>query len=93
MVVHDRLRPFELFTESGSGPAWPPASSTPACGRRRSWTYDRAGRPGGGREPPRARPEPQVIGPADARQALEVTAQHIAVVTATPEAEVQAVQA
>lgn len=89
MIVHDGLRPFELFTSQG-------------LARLAAGQFNARLRPAGldlivlaGRAAVRTASgaaQAQVTGPADARQALEITAQHIDVV-ATPEAQVQAVQA
>jgi transmembrane sensor len=89
MVVHDSLRPFELFTSQG-------------LARLAAGQFNARLRPAGldlivlaGQAAVRTASgaaQAQVTGPADARQALEITANHIDVV-ATPEAEVQAVQA
>ncbi len=89
MIVHDSLRPFELFTSQG-------------LARLAAGQFNARLRPAGldlivlaGQAAVRTASgaaQAQVVGPADARQALEVTARHIDVV-ATPEAEVQAVQA
>uniref|UniRef100_B0SWZ5 Anti-FecI sigma factor, FecR n=1 Tax=Caulobacter sp. (strain K31) TaxID=366602 RepID=B0SWZ5_CAUSK len=89
MIVHDRLRPFELFTSQG-------------LARLAAGQFNARLRPAGldlivlaGEavvETATGAAQAQVSRPADARQALEVTAQRIAVV-ATPEAEVQSVQA
>ncbi|WP_165190332.1 FecR family protein [Caulobacter soli] len=89
MVVHDSLRPFELFTSQG-------------LARLAAGQFNARLRPAGldlivlaGRaavETASGVAQAQVTGPADARQALEVTPHHIDVV-ATPEADVQAVQA
>jgi len=89
MVVHDSLRPFELFTSQG-------------LARLAAGQFNARLRPAGldlivlaGQAAVRTASgaaQAQVIGPADARQSLEITAHHIAVV-ATPEARVQSVQA
>jgi transmembrane sensor len=89
MIVHDSLRPFELFTSQG-------------LARLAAGQFNARLRPAGldlivlaGQAAVRTASgaaQAQVIGAADARQALEITAHHIDVV-ATPEAEVQAVQA
>lgn len=89
MVVHDSLRPFELFTSQG-------------LARLAAGQFNARLRPAGldlivlaGQAAVRTASgaaQAQVTGPADARQALEITANHIDVV-ATPEAEVQTVQA
>jgi transmembrane sensor len=89
MVVHDSLRPFELFTSQG-------------LARLAAGQFNARLRPAGldlivlaGQAAVRTASgaaQAQVTGPADARQALEITANHIDVV-ATPEAQVQAVQA
>lgn len=89
MVVHDSLRPFELFTSQG-------------LARLAAGQFNARLRPAGldlivlaGQAAVRTASgaaQAQVTGPADARQALEITAHHIDVV-ATPEAEVQVVQA
>ena len=88
-IVQDNLRPFELFAAEG-------------LARLAAGQFNARLRPAGldlivlaGRaaiETAAGRAEAQVMGPADARQALEVNAGRIAVV-ATPEAEVQSVQA
>ena len=89
MIVHDRLRPFELFTSQG-------------LARLAAGQFNARLRPAGldlivlagqaAVQTASGAAQVQVTGPADARQALEITAQHIDVV-ATPEAQVQAVQA
>ena len=89
MVVHDSLRPFELFTSQG-------------LARLAAGQFNARLRPAGldlivlaGKaavETASGVAQAQVTGPADARQALEITASHIDVV-ATPEAQVQTVQA
>lgn len=88
-IVQDNLRPFELFAAHG-------------LARLAAGQFNARLRPAGldlivlaGRaavETASGRAEAQVMGPADARQALEVSAERIAVV-ATPEAQVQSVQA
>lgn len=89
MIAQDRLRPFELFTAQG-------------LARLAAGQFNVRLRPAGldlivltgqaAVETASGRAEAQVIGPADARQALEVTAHRIDVV-ATPETQVQSVQA
>jgi transmembrane sensor len=89
MIVHDSLRPFELFTSQG-------------LARLAAGQFNARLRPAGldlivlagqaAVQTASGAAQAQVTGPADARQALEITAHHIDVV-ATPEAEVQAVQA
>jgi transmembrane sensor len=89
MVAHDALRPFELFTAQG-------------VARLAAGQFNARLRPAGldlivlaGKaavEGASGAAQAQVVGPADARQALEVTPLRIAVVAA-PEAEVQNVQA
>jgi transmembrane sensor len=85
-IAHDALRPFELFTAQG-------------VARLAAGQFNARLRPAGldlivlaGKaavEGASGAAQAQVVGPADARQALEVTALRIAVVAA-PEAEVQA---
>jgi transmembrane sensor len=89
MIVHDSLRPFELFTAQG-------------LARLAAGQFNARLRPAGldlivlagqaAVETAAGAASAKVIGPADARQALEITAHRIDVV-ATPEAEVQSVQA
>ena len=91
MIVHDGLRPFELFTNQG-------------LARLAAGQFNARLRPAGldlivlagqavvESATGSAQAHAEVSGPADARQALEVTAQRIAVV-ATPEEQVQSVQA
>jgi transmembrane sensor len=89
MIVHDSLRPFELFTTQG-------------LARLAAGQFNARLRPAGldlivlagqaAVETAAGAAQAQVVGPADARQALEVTAHGVAVV-ATPEAQVQSVQA
>jgi transmembrane sensor len=89
MIVHDSLRPFELFTNQG-------------LARLAAGQFNARLRPAGldlivlaGQavvQTAGGTAHAEVSGPADARQALEVTAQRIAVV-ATPEEQVQSVQA
>jgi transmembrane sensor len=89
MIVHDQLRPFELFTAQGLARL----AAGQFNARLRPASLDlivlagqAAVRTASGAA------QAQVVGPADARQALEITASRIAVV-ATPEAQVQSVQA
>ena len=89
MIVHDSLRPFELFTSQG-------------LARLAAGQFNARLRPAGldlivlagqaAVETASGAAHAQVVGPADDRQALEITAHGVAVV-ATPEEQVQAVQA
>lgn len=89
MIAHDSLRPFELFTSQG-------------LARLAAGQFNARLRPAGldlivlaGRaavETASGGAQAQVVGPADARQALEVTPRGVAVV-ATPEAQLQSLQA
>ncbi|WP_029907992.1 FecR domain-containing protein [Caulobacter sp. UNC358MFTsu5.1] len=89
MIAHDQLRPFELFTSQG-------------LARLAAGQFNARLRPAGldlivlagqaAVETASGAARAQVVGPADARQALEVTPHGVAVV-ATPEDEVQSVQA
>jgi transmembrane sensor len=89
MIAQDHLRPFELFTAQG-------------LARLAAGQFNARLRPAGldlivlagqaAVETASGRAQARVVGPADPRQALEVTAQRIDVV-ATPEARVQSVQA
>lgn len=88
-IAHDRLRPFELLTVQG-------------LARLAAGQFNARLRPAGldlivlagqaAIETASGQAQARVVGAADPRQALEITAQRIAVV-ATPEAEIQSVQA
>ncbi|EJL24049.1 Fe2+-dicitrate sensor, membrane component [Caulobacter sp. AP07] len=88
-IAQDHLRPFELFTAQG-------------LARLAAGQFNARLRPAGldlivlagqaAVETASGRAEAQVVGPADARRVLEITARRIDVVD-TPEAQVQSVQA
>lgn len=91
MIAQDRLRPFELFTAQGLARL----AAGQFNARLRPAGLDLivlAGRATVETATGHAQAQAQVVGAADPRQALAVTAQRIEVV-ATPEARVQSVQA